>query len=65
MWRRAGPPIVVSPRDETREISDVQSWFEWAGPLRGAVQWADGRSAVVVGEWMDDLHLALSVRLDL
>jgi hypothetical protein len=28
-----------------RAIASLDEWLEWAGPLRGAYHWADGRSA--------------------
>lgn len=48
-----GGPVVVSPRDEKREVRSVEQWLEWAGPLRGEAQWADGRSAKEVAKaWL-------------
>jgi hypothetical protein len=43
-------PVVVSPKDERRRIATVKEWLDWAGPLRGKRQWADGRSAKEVAK---------------
>lgn len=48
--RTAAGPVVVSPKDERRKISTVKEWLQWAGPLRGEKQWADGRSAKEVAK---------------
>ena len=62
-FERSNGPVVVSPRDEQRQITTVDEWLEWAGPLGGEKQWADGRSAKEVAKawcrpdgkvgWMD------------
>jgi hypothetical protein len=49
-FERSDGPVVVSPRDEQRQITTVDDWLEWAGPLRGEKQWADRRSAKEVAK---------------
>ena len=50
---REGPPTVVSPRDERRQVTNLDEWLTWAGPLRGELHWADGRSAKEVAKaWL-------------
>jgi len=47
---RDGPPVVVSPKDEERQVTNLDEWLTWAGPLRGELHWADGRSAKEVAK---------------
>lgn len=52
-FERSNGPVVVSPRDEQRQITSVDEWLEWAGPLGGEKQWAEGRSAKEVAKaWL-------------
>lgn len=52
-FERPHGPVVVSPKDEGHAIASLEEWLEWAGPLRGAYHWADGRSAKEVARaWL-------------
>lgn len=65
-FAREGRPVVVTPSDETHEIHTVEQWRVLAGPLRGDLQWKEGRRAMEVARaWCgEDEGIRIPAELD-